>query len=381
MRRGRAQIKSLVRNGQVSPRRLDRFLGANEWPLVGEGGVIFGYRGEADAVLLQHWICGLPTSQSFCRLGESDFWFLELELPAESRIEYKIEVVRNGQNDWILDPLNSRQARDPFGANSVCYGPGYVRPDWTVPDPEARAGTLETLELKSRALERKCEIGVYIPARFRRRRRYPLLVVHDGTDYLRFAQLQEVLDNLIHRLEIPPIMVALTSSRDRLREYGAHPGHARFICRELVPRMQQEFPLIDSPDGRGVLGASFGAVASLHAAWSFPGVFGRVLIQSGSFAFSEIGPHGRGSIFDPVVDFMENFRAQPGQPADRVFMSCGVYEPLIYENRSLLPLLQRTGAKVRYVEARDGHNWENWRDRLRDGLSWSFRGPLWMVYE
>jgi enterochelin esterase family protein len=37
--------------------------------------------------------------------------------------------------------------------------------------------------------------------------------------------------------------------------------------------------------------------------------------------------------------------------------------------------------EVRYVEARDGHNWENWRDRLREGLSWLFPGPQWWVYE
>jgi enterochelin esterase family protein len=36
---------------------------------------------------------------------------------------------------------------------------------------------------------------------------------------------------------------------------------------------------------------------------------------------------------------------------------------------------------VRYVEAADGHNWENWRDRLREGLSWLFPGPLLLVYE
>ena len=58
-----------------------------------------------------------------------------------------------------------------------------------------------------------------------------------------------------------------------------------------------------------------------------------------------------------------------------MFVSCGMYESLIYENRSLVPVLQSTGMEVRYVEARDGHNWENWRDRLRDGLSWLFPGP------
>ena len=129
------------------------------------------------------------------------------------------------------------------------------------------------------------------------------------------------------------------------------------------------------------MGASFGGVAALHTAWSNPGQFGRLLLQSGSFAFSDIGEHGRGDVFDPVVDFINDFRAKPGRPTDKVFVSCGIYESMIYENRSIVPLLQSTGMEVRYVEARDGHNWDNWRDRLREGLSWLFPGPLWMVYE
>jgi enterochelin esterase family protein len=67
--------------------------------------------------------------------------------------------------------------------------------------------------------------------------------------------------------------------------------------------------------------------------------------------------------------------------ADKAFISCGMHESLIYENRSLIPMLQTTEIELKYVEARDGHNWENWRDRLREGLSWLFPGPLRMVYE
>ena len=110
-------------------------------------------------------------------------------------------------------------------------------------------------------------------------------------------------------------------------------------------------------------------------------MFGRLLLQSGSFAFSDIGEHGRGPVFDPVADFVNRFRRAPSAVSGKVFMSCGTYESLIYENRSLVPLLERTGMDVRFVEARDGHNWENWRDRLREGLSWLFPGPLWLVYD
>jgi enterochelin esterase family protein len=107
-----------------------------------------------------------------------------------------------------------------------------------------------------------------------------------------------------------------------------------------------------------------------------------LLLQSGSFAFTDIGRgNRRGPLFDRVVAFVNDYRAAPKPVSQRVFMSCGVYESLIYENRSLVPLLDATGMQVKFVEARDGHNWDNWRDRLRLGLSWLFPGPLMFVYE
>ena len=44
-------------------------------------------------------------------------------------------------------------------------------------------------------------------------------------------------------------------------------------------------------------------------------------------------------------------------------------------NRSMVHVFEHAGMQVRYVEARDGHSWENWRDRLRDALSWVYPGP------
>jgi enterochelin esterase family protein len=206
-------------------------------------------------------------------------------------------------------------------------------------------------------------------------------VVHDGHDYLRYANLHPVLDNLIHHLEIPPLIVALTQSPDRLREYAADEQHAAFIADDLLPYLVANYPLLDDRGSRAIMGASFGAVASLHAAWRRPDLFGCLLLQSGSFAFSDIGRHNRGPVFDPVARFMNAFREDPGSLSGKIYLSCGIYESLIYENRSLLPRLQAQGLDVRFEEARDAHNWENWRDRLRSGLSWLFPGPLWMVYE
>ncbi|MEM6454223.1 MAG: alpha/beta hydrolase-fold protein [Acidobacteriota bacterium] len=374
-------LHALLADGPPSSEAIDAFLGAHRFPLVEGTSVTFLYRGHVDAVYLQHFIYGIPTSQPFEPVDGTDLWHLILELPPGSRMQYKLNVRRGDDHHWILDPLNPERAFDPYGANSVCHSEGSERPAWTHPDPEARAGTLDGLTVHSRALGGARDVQIYLPARYRKNRRYPLLVVHDGRDYVRFSSLKIVLDNLIHRLEVAPMVVALTNAGNRLEEYPDHRPHARFVTEELVPMLERDFPLRGVPEARGIMGASFGGVASLSCAWRYPGYFGRLLLQSGSFAFSDIGDHERGPLFDPVVRFMNKFRARPGRPSERVFVSCGMYETLIYENRSLIPLLQGTGMDVRYVEARDGHNWENWRDQLREGLSYLFPGPLWMVYE
>lgn len=360
---------------------VERFLAAHTFPLVEGPSVTFVWRGEADSVNVRHWVYGLPSSQPLTRIPGTPLWFHIIELPARSRVEYKLEIIRGGHRELIQDPLNPNRARDPFGANSVAHSSGYEIPQWTRHDPVSRVGSIEEFVLDSRVFGRRREV-VYLPARFRRTRRYPLLVVHDGADYVRYAGMKTVLDNLIHRLEVPDIIVAFTDSPNRLTEYANDPQHARYLTEDLVPELEQRYPLMGRPQGRGLMGASFGAVASLATAWRTPGFYGRLLLQSGSFAFTDIGRRNhRGPLFDSVVDFVNCYRDQPIAVAEKLFVSCGIYESLIYENRSLVPLLQETGMEVRYVEARDGHNWENWCDRLREGLSWLFPGPLLMVYE
>jgi len=366
---------------EASADQLEALVREQTFPLAENGHVTFLFRGDADEVRLRHWIFGLPSSQPFQRIEGTDFWYVVMELPPCSRVEYKIERIQGEQHEWIMDPLNSRVAHDPFGANSVCYGEGYVTPEWTRRDPDARPGKWAQLSLESRVFSDVRRLRVYLPARFRRRRRYPLLLIHDGEDYVRYAELKNVLDNLIHRLEIAPCIAVLSQPADRLTEYAADRSHARHLVEELVPLLESRFPLIQQPEARVLMGASFGAVAALHTAWCYPQSFGGLLLQSGSFAFSDIGEHGRGPVFDPVARFVNEFRESPGHPTDKVFVSCGIYESLIYENRSIVPLLQATKMDVRYVEARDGHNWDNWRDRLREALSWLLPGPLWMVYE
>ncbi|MDX6297504.1 MAG: hypothetical protein QOI51_1361 [Nocardioidaceae bacterium] len=379
---GRLAINRLKERMPLDASDVARFIEDNTIPIVEGDRCTFLYRGEADEVHLVQRIVGLPNRLRLRRLRGTDLWYLVLELPEGSRIEYQLEVRRGGHHERFKDPLNPALSHSPMGSSSVCFASGYQTPEWTVPDPDARPGELTDLVVPSKALKRDTAVTLYLPARFRRTAKYPLLVVHDGGDFLKYASAKVVLDNLIHRLDIAEMVVAFVHPQDRMTEYANSAAHSRYLNDELLPHLESELPLSRQPSGRCLLGSSFGAIASLAAANRAPDRYGSLVLMSGSFVFTDIATdHGGGPAFDPVVKFVNRFRARPRRVADRVFMSCGVYEPLIVPNRAMVLTLEGAGVTVRFEEARDGHSWENWRDRLRDALSYVYPGPQKLVYE
>jgi len=375
--------RAIARERDRAPLLVEAFVRAQTFPLMDrDTATFFFWDGLAtDAVYLQHWVFGLASRQQFQRIPHTHAFYLPLDLPRGARVEYKFEVVRGDQSHLMQDPRNPRRAYDPFGSNSVCPASSYSEPEWVGHDVNARSGTLTEGSLSSTAFGDERRFLVYLPAEARAGKKYPLLVVHDGKDFLHFARMKTLLDNLIHRHEVAPLLVCFTSGERRNWEYAANDLHADFLARELIPALEEEFSILPGAEHRGLMGASFGAVASLHTALRHPGAFGNLLLQSGSFAFTDIGEHDRGPMWDPIVQFVNGLRETKPTIDTRVYQSCGTFEPLIYYNRSLVPLFQQCAAAHRFTEAPDGHNWINWRDRLREALTWLYPGPLWMYYE
>ena len=381
-RKQKLAINRLRQHGRPDPETIARFVERHEFPIVEGSRCTFVAWLQADEVFLRHRVVGLPDHLPLRRIEGTDLWYVVVDIPADSRVEYQFELRRGEHWERFNDPLNPRVARSPVGDSSVCHGPEYRVPEWAVFDPEARPGELVELMVRSQAQRRDNRVTLYLPARFRSSASYPLLVVHDGGDFLEYASMKIVLDNLIHCLDMAETVVAFTYPGDRLSEYPNSGPHARWITKELVPQLEEQFPLVAHPSGRCLMGSSFGAIASLTTAVRYPETYGALLLQSGSFVFTDIGAlHGGDRAFDPVVRFMNRYRARPKRVAERLFMSCGMYEPLITFNRAMVPTFTETGMRVNYTESRDGHNWESWRDRLRDGLSWVFPGEQLFVYE
>ncbi len=362
-------------DAELTPTALDRMVFERGFPITAKGVTTFAYRGDVDAVRLIHFGIGLPHDLSFERLPDSNWWLLALTLPLATRLEYRLHITEGDHGYDTEDPLNSFEARNPFGQNSVCRSHGYSVPPWALHDPEAGVGLQRSLTIPSRHLGRAVPVHLYLPSSFSMEpeHRYPLLVMHDGTDYLHYADAATVLDNVIHRGLTPEFVVAFCDPYDRLLEYADHEHHARFVVEELVPYLERHLPLIGDREHRCLGGASFGAVATLSTAVRFPDAFGKLLLQSGSFdGAAPDGVQRDDDLWKPVKSFVRRYLDDPVRVADRIFMSCGLFEALIDDNRSVRPVLASTEAQVLLAEMHDGHTWGCWRDTLGIGLPWLF---------
>ena len=370
-----------LRTEGSSPERIDQLLRDQRIPIVEGSTCTFLWRGEADWVGIEHRMTAVPIPLPLRRLKGTDLWYASVELPRGARIQYRILVRRGDQIESMDDPLNPRVAGDPIGSQSVLEADGYVTPDWTYPDPAAVPGELVDLRIASRALRREAHLTLYIPSRMRRDRRMPLMVVHDGGDFLRYSSMATVLDNLMHRRLMADCVVAFIHPGDRLREYAASAAHSRFLTTELVPQIEGSLQLVGEPRGRVLMGASFGGVAALAAAVRAPGFYGALLLESPSLRFTEgTAPATFGEVFEPVVRFVNSVRARPKKVTKRIFLTFGAFEPLAVPDRAMVEVLERMCDELRVVEALDGHNWISWRDRLRDGLGWLFPGDARLIY-
>ena len=331
----------------------------------------FTWRGDASQVAIEHNVSGFPKPLRLRRVRGADLWRARLDVPRGSRIEYRVLVRRGGDVENVLDPQNPRVATGPAGEMSVLLADGYETPDWALPHDGVPHGELIELQVPSAALERDSHVTVYVPALVHGHSALPLLVMHDGTDYLRHSAFATVLDNLMHRNLMAPCVVAFSDPGDRLREYAADPAHARFVLAELVPMLTARFALDTDPGAMFIGGASFGAVASLGIAVRTPGRVGGLLLQSASLRESVPDPaHPAAAAFEPVISFVGELRARPPRVTHRIFQGFGAFEPLAEPNRAIAPVLRSLADEVLSVEGLDGHNWTAWRDRLGDGLTW-----------
>ncbi|MEO1105417.1 MAG: hypothetical protein AAFW98_17055, partial [Pseudomonadota bacterium] len=198
----------VIDRGSVSSEDVDAFLAHRVFPLVEPGRALFAWRGQSERVDLVRWIHAGVDRIPFVRLPETDLWLLSMPVQDGGRFEYKLAINHHDHEEWTLDPLNPARASDPFGENSVCSTYSYVTPDWAIARG-APSGHIEKLHVESEVFGEIRDERVYLPPHYKPGTPHKLVVIHDGDDFVTYADLSVSLDNLIADGDIPPVIAAL----------------------------------------------------------------------------------------------------------------------------------------------------------------------------
>ena len=335
-------------------------------PIVDGTTAIFIYQGGTINVQLvgdmNQWANGTPIMME--KVNGTDFWWYRAAYEPDARLDYRFVV--DGQEQ--VDPRNPRFVPSGFGPSSELRMPDYVDAPELLDTSGYPAGELHEHTLSSDALNQIRSFFVYTPAGQLVGAKLPSLYVHDGTEALSLIQMQGLMDTLIGRKEIPPMVVVFIPPIDRQAEYDRNDAFANFVAQEIVPFIQETYNTDPDPSKTGTLGASMGGLISLHLGLRHPDTFGLIAGQSGAYSRAE------GAI-------LQELDMQTQLPL-KLHLIIGTYETAIYPNpegdflagnRQLNDILTRKEYEFSYTEFPEGHSWGLWRSQIGNALKYLYR--------
>jgi enterochelin esterase-like enzyme len=342
----------------------DSFLAAiPATPLIQDDSICyFLYKGQAQDVSVagdhNNWS---DNRSPLIRISGTDLWYRGEVFHPTARLDYKFVV----DEAWILDSRNPRTIAGGFGPNSELRMTRYEEAREVLQQAGVPRGRVIDTTIFSSQLGNQRKITVYLPAGYEHSTHdYPMVLVHDGPDYIRLASMPTILDNVIHQGLTPPLIAVFVPPVQRTEEYAGSKidAFSRFIVQELLPVIDMRYRTRKDPGARAMLGSSNGGNIALYIAMQYPQAFGNVAAQSSNVI--------------PAIS--DRFNQQPRLPL-RLYLDLGTYDipmliPLV---RNFAALLQNTGYDMLYQEFHEGHSWGSWRAHIDDALIWFFS---WLLH-
>lgn len=229
------------------------------------------------------------------------------------------------------------------------------------------------------------DFWIYVPAQAVAGKPMPAIVFQDGGGDVKedgAFRATVVMDNLIHKGEIPPmigifvnpgVMPATNTATQQGRynrsyEYdGLGDRYARFLLDELIPEVKKSVALSTNPDDWALAGVSSGGIAAFNAAWMRNDAFHRVMSFIGSFTNLR-GGHNLSTL------------VRKTEPKTlRVYLQDGSNDNNIYggswwmANQDLAASLEYAGYDYKFVTGTEQHNRKHGGAVLPDAMRWLWR--------
>ena len=323
------------------------------------------------------------------RLLDTDLWYKTYKVRNDARFSYhlslndslvpfdKIDVkdqkaVLQRTSTFKTDPLNPK-TYPGLPAPSVVELPAAPPQPWIKRSPDVPAGKIDEKKLKSSILGNERRAWVYTPPGYNTAGiPYGLMVIFDGVAYTIVVPTPVILDNLLAKGLIPPMVAVVLDNptpTSRNVEMACNPRFADFLASEVVPWVRENYHVTKDAARTIVAGSSFGGLAATFTGFRHPEVFGNVISQSGSFWWT---PQG-----DAEHEWLtRQFVTSPKLPV-RFYLDVGLMETgatpnngpdMVVVNRHMRDVLLAKGYSVHYREFNGGHEYLNWRGTFADAL-------------
>jgi enterochelin esterase family protein len=293
-----------------------------------------------------HW----SPDREFTLIDGTSFRYFTKNYEADARLDYKFVI--DGK-DWISDPRNPNLCKGGFGTNSELRMGKNVKPPETDYYQDMPHGTIKDTIFHSRILDNTRIIKIYLPPDYPAGASgYPLILFHDGPDYLNLASVNNILDYLIAHKMIIPVIAVFVPGVNRDAEYAGKKIDlfTDFISTELMPFIDRGYKTSRDPSMRATIGASNGGNIALYLGLKKPGLFGKIAAQS-----SNVIP-----AIDSILMYGPKLKLE-------LYTDIGTYDiaeliPLVHHFTSLL---QSGGYPFTFREIHEGHSWGNWKEHLK----------------
>lgn len=322
------------------------------------------------------------------RLENSDIWFKSFKVKKGIRLSYQlapdvpnIRGTKREKRVAILstsqvDPFNKKEYKlsknlelDKYSKYSTVeiLADNFI--DWTK-DIKADKGKVLNTKIKSNILLNERKISIYIPNKFDYKKPHKLLFVFDGIDYQIKIPTPRILDNLIYKKKILPTVAVFIDNptrNSRSSELPPNKKFADFMAKELLPFVKSKIKIKQTAKDTILTGSSYGGLASMYVAFSYPELFGNVLSQSGSFWWSKKD--------DKQPEWLTRQISKVNKKDLNIYLNAGIYETgyssidILESNRHLYTVLKAKGYEnIIYEEYYSSHDYFAWRANLANGL-------------
>lgn len=322
--------------------------------------VHFIYTGDAQSVAIAGDQTQWNPSLSLQRIEGTNFWYLTTFYERDARLDYKI-VINN--SNWILDPRNPLTCMGGYGPNSELRMPFDPVPPEILYYSNIPHGTIHDTVCHATALNNNRTVKIYLPPNYPELgKRYPVILFHDGPDYLTLGATANILDYLIANGSIKPVIALFVPPVDRNAEYaGAKKDQfVSFIIDDLMPAIDARYATSVDPNQRATVGASNGGNIALYLGIKHPESFGCIAAQSSN-------------VIPAITDVL---LTGPILPLN-FYLDIGTYDidvliPMVHNLDSILTLRQYVH---QMLDIHQGHSWGNWKEHLKIPLMRFFSIP------